>query len=285
VRGIGHEFGTSHPVWDINGKHNAHQWAGHLGVRRPCLVGSYTDVAAVPWGSLPDRVILKPETGAGGAGVYLLERRGDQWHDLLAGRHTSLEHVSKSLHALARSGKVSDRIIVEEAVKDPRRPEAAPVDWKFYTFFGHVAIVLARAPTPDLRGGPPRALWRVFDEHWTDLGADAYNGHEYDASIEPPLAGQALVAVAAEISAAVPRPFLRVDLYEDEKGPVFGEITPEPGGRQRFRRDIDRRLGACWEEAEARLVVRSVRAGALTPATEALPESALRLSRSSPTDG
>ena len=275
---IAGQLGTREPVWDINDKLSAYEWVDRLGVRRPVVHGQFSDIGAVDWSSLPDRCVLKPVSGAGSLGVHLLERRGTAWQELRAARSVTPEQVRTAVRNLAEENKVSAQVIVEELVDDPQRPGAAPVDWKFYTFFGHVSIVQARAHVhgTDGRG---RVNVKIFDTSWRDLGSDSYLGSAYDASIPPPRNGAALMSMAARISAAVPRAFLRVDLYEDEEGPVFGEITPYPGGGQRFRRDIDRMLGACWEESEARLLVRGARAGVLSPATVELPESATVLRR------
>lgn len=275
---IAGELGTREPVWDINDKLAAYHWVDQLGVRRPAVHGEFPDIGAVDWSSLPPRCVIKPVSGAGSLGVQLLERRGSAWQELRTARAVTPAQVCAAVRRLAEEKKVSERVIVEELVSDPQHPGAAPVDWKFYTFFGHVSIVQARAHAPG-SDGQRRVDVKIFDSSWRDLGSDSYLGSAYDDSVPPPRDGAALRSMAARISAAVPRAFLRVDLYEDEEGPVFGEITPYPGGGQRFRRDIDRMLGSCWEEAEARLLVRGARAGVLTPATVELPESATLLRR------
>ena len=76
-------------------------------------------------------------------------------------------------------------------------------------------------------------------------------------------------------SSAVPRGLLRVDLFEDEDGPVLGEVTPEPGGLVIVRSDVDRMLGQQWEDAEARLRVRFARAGQLSPGLAPQAEASL----------
>lgn len=266
------------PVWEINDKAAARRWADQLGVRRPAVHGELSAIEAVDWSTLPDRCVIKPVSGAGSLGVHLLERRGDAWQELRSGRSVTADQVRATVRGLTDSGKISGPVVVEGLVEDPQRRGRAPVDWKFYTFFGHVPLVTARAHVPGAPGDR-RVLVRVFDSAWDDMGSDAYLGDAYDASVQLPRHGDALRSMAARISAAVPRAFLRVDLYEDDDGPVFGEITPYPGGSQRFRRDIDRELGASWEESEARVLVRAARAGVLTAAVSALPESASVLQR------
>lgn len=275
VRAVAEHLGTTDPVWDINAKRAAASWVESLGARRPQVLGEYADVGDVPWDELPDRVVVKPDEGAGGQGVRLLERQGAAWRDVLLDREVTSEVLVERLRSFADKGIVSRTTVVEEMVDDPQRPGQVPVDWKFYTFFGTIGLVLARAPFVDARRRL-RPGWRMFDAQFQDLG-EVYSGHLRDTSIAPPVHAQELTSLAQRLSAAVPRPFLRVDLYDDRDGAVFGEVTPQPGGEQRFRRDVDRRLGELWETAEARIFARAVAAGVYTPAGEPLPESAVRL--------
>lgn len=281
VSSMARELGGREPVWDINRKQDAYRWVDALGVRHPMVIGEFPDVSSLDWSSLPDRCVIKPASGAGGIGVFLLERRGDTWQELRTARPVTPEVVTAQLVTLARGKKGPAPVIVEEMVTDSRRPGTAPVDWKFYTFFGAAPVAVAKAPTTE-GPGQVRTRWKMFDSSWSDLGRDAFTGRDYDATIAPPRNRAALQAMAVHISAAVPRSFLRVDLYDDDRGPLFGELTPQPGGRQLFRRDIDALLGRHWEEAEARLLLRSIRAGVLAPAASELPESAAVLSRRAP---
>ena len=263
-------LGTPDPVWTVNDKSDAYAWVDGLGVRRPATLGEYPDVDAVDWDALPDRCVLKPVRGAGASGVHLLQRRPEGWYELRRGRSVTLDEVRGSLRELAGGGSISAGLILEQMVTDSRDLDLPPVDFKVYTFFGKVALTLARAPkiSPD---GVRQTRVKGFDTSWADLGPDVVPGFP-DPSIPPPRHADALLAMAERISAAVPRPFLRVDLYDDDDGPMFGEITPFPGGPRGYRRDIDRYLGECWEEAEARLLVRAAQAGVLDPATGREPE-------------
>lgn len=63
---------------------------------------------------------------------------------------------------------------------------------------------------------------------------------------------QAFREAASKVARHVPTPFVRVDLYEAQDGPVFGEITPIPaGGTSQFVPEWDERLGRLWDRAVA----------------------------------
>lgn len=255
------ELGLDDPVWQVNDKDAAHAWADRLGIPRPRLLGVHADVRDIAWADLPPAVVLKPSHGASAQGVLLLERHGALLHELRTGRTLTGEQVVRDHLALVQRGSVSAHVVVEELVQDPRRPGLPPVDWKVYAFYGEVGLVLAKAPGRD-GAGRPTTGWRLFDENWADLG-DVYRGHPPDRTIQPPQHADEVLELARRISLSVPRPFLRVDLYDGRDGVVFGELTPHPGGAQRFSRRTDRALGERWEQAEARLRARAHGAGLL----------------------
>ncbi|MEJ5866174.1 ATP-grasp fold amidoligase family protein [Pseudokineococcus sp. 5B2Z-1] len=274
TRALGHELGVRDPVFEVNSKLESRAWADRLGVRQAELLAHVNDVDQVPWSRLPGRFVVKPVHGAGSRGVHLLERAGDGLRDVRRDRPTSVEEVVADLRRSAAEGVVSAEVLVEELVADPQRPGAGPVDWKCSTFFGVVGVVEAKVAGRD---GEPR--WRLFDADWRDLGRGWRDEQPLAAGLRPPAHAAAVVDLARRVSACVPRPFVRIDLYDGEDGPVFGEITPEPGGPTGFRADVDEHLGRLWEEAEARLMVRGAAAGLLSPADAPLPESALLLER------
>jgi hypothetical protein len=73
--------------------------------------------------------------------------------------------------------------------------------------------------------------------------------------LPPPQDPQALMALAQAISADLPIAFCRIDLFETGRGPVVGELTPEPGGYQNFDAACDAYLGLWHDLAQARLAL------------------------------
>jgi hypothetical protein len=120
------------------------------------------------------------------------------------------------------------------------QPPALPIDYKFYVFGGRVDYVQVHLG----RGG--RHRWILLDRAWRRVSA---------ASADPdPIAPAALSRmIAAAEALAEGTDFLRVDLYEIEGRPLFGEMTFYPGsGLDRFDPvSLDHELGARWLRALA----------------------------------
>ena len=120
-------------------------------------------------------------------------------------------------------------------------PPVLPVDYKFYVFGGRVEYVQVHLG----RGG--RHRWILLDRSWRRVSA---------ASTDPdpvaPASFKRMIAAAEALSEGVD--FLRVDLYEIDGQPLFGEMTFYPGsGLNRFDPvSLDRELGEHWLRALAR---------------------------------
>lgn len=267
-------YGVKDPAFYVDSKDDAHAWLTRLGERTPQLLGSYEGADLIPWDDLPDRCVVKPARGTSSTGVYLLVRRPQGWREITAGRDLTQVELVVELSALYAQGELAGPVLVEELVDDPRTPDGGPIDYKVHTFFGRVGLIECKLRLPG-DDGEPVSWFCIYDETWRELGNLFIDSH-YAAAIPPPRAPHRLLDVARRVSAAIPRPYLRVDLMEDSSGPAVCEITPEPGGSVLVDHRTDRRLGLLWEDAEVRLRVRAVGTGLLDPVDEPLPEASLR---------
>lgn len=260
IRGRMRDLGTKDPAYLIDAKDDAHAWARELGFRTARMYAVLPSVEVVDWAGLPDEVALKPARATSGAGVHLLRREGDRWRELGSGRSLSPDDIVAGYRRLERAGSVSPEVLLEELVVDPTCPDDPPIDYKVMTFYGEVGLIEVKRRRRGARGG----CWKVFDSSWRSL-KNPFNDYVTDESISPPVHADGILDLASRVSLAVPRPYLRIDLYEDAAGPLLGEVTPEPGGDLDIRPDVDAHLGALWEEAEVRLRVRFAKDGVLTP--------------------
>lgn len=113
-----------------------------------------------------------------------------------------------------------------------------PVDYKFYVFGGQVEYVQVHLG----RGGKHR--WMVLDRDWHRLSTPTG-----DAAPARPSALTKMISAAETLGQGFN--FVRVDLYDGVKSPLFGEMTFYPGsGLDRFDPvSLDARMGRSWRAA------------------------------------
>lgn len=255
------EFGPLEPVWAINSKIDGRVWAERCGVPVPVLLAEPTQIGELRFDGLPDHFVVKPVSGHSSRGVFLLHRCGpDSYRSLLDRNeeYSSAEVVARYAQWVDR-GAIGDVVIVEQLLFDgPSEAPRPPIDFRFFCFYGEVGFVMARDGHGIRAGRSVR--FRFFDDAWEDLGVvrtDVVN----DSSIGVPRQAAAMVDVARRLSAAIPRPMVRIDLFDADDAVYFGEVTPLPGGSFTMAPGPDARFGAQWERAEWRLEQDAIAAG------------------------
>lgn len=258
-RWLRESIGMADPLMDINDKRQAYIFADQLGVDHPRLYGVYDTIGQVDWRSLPPEFVLKSRFGSSNRGVKALVRQEDgTFLDLLRSRAWTIEEILADQAQLEARGKASPEMFAEELIRKPHRPAEIVDDWKFYCFDGVVGISMQR----DLCGSPNTSDWRFCfrDRDWNDLGPIKFSDR-HSTDLELPVDAQRMLEVAEAVSAAIGRPFLRIDLFESDRGPLLGEFTPMPGPPEIFTPEMDVYLGQMWERAQVRAFAREVRDG------------------------
>lgn len=232
-------------------------WETKLGVRAlaasqkiltPEIYQGPMEIGGIDWRQLPPTFVIKPDRGAGKAGVYVLRRRSaENYTDLIRGRAVTEADVMAELRAASDKGEISGSSIIAEAAL-LREGDGIAFDWKCYAFQGEVALIWQIS-----RGAGERHS-RFLDSGWRDLGP-VRRGLKVTSTLPPPTMPEAILDAASRLSVAVPAPFVRVDLYEHAGKIYLGEMTPMPGSGQRFTRELDLAMGEAWQRAERRLMV------------------------------
>lgn len=114
-----------------------------------------------------------------------------------------------------------------------------PTDYKLYVFGGRVEFVQVHL------GRTNRHRWIVFDRDWRRVSAPS-------ADADPARPDTLPVMIAAAEQLAKGFDFVRVDLYEVEGRPLFGEMTFYPGsGLDPFNPvSLDLEMGRHWSAAK-----------------------------------
>ena len=255
---MGAAFGLKDPLDSINDKYRAYTFADRYGIDHPKLIGAFGSVDHVEWAELPKRFVLKTRWGSSNHGVKALVREGPAtFYDLLRSRTWTVEEIVDHHHRMEAQGTVSKTMFAEELILKPGTNHIAD-DWKFYCFDGVVGLCMQR----DVRATGDQSQWRFkfWDSDWNDMGPIKF-ADRLDPDLAPPEDPAALLELAERLSSIIRRPFVRIDLFESERGPVLGEFTPRPGPPEVFVPQVDEMLGRLWEEAEQRLFAREIADG------------------------
>ena len=224
-----------------------YSFAQSHGVRIPVLYGLWDEPEDIAWHELPDEAVVKPLSGHHSLGVFPMRRRSGEWTIVTKTDPTSPAEVVDQLRRLTRERKISGPYFAEE-LYGGGEGNAIPTEIRVFTFYGEVGLVNIRTSS-DHGNIDGVAVSRFLED-----GTPGPVHPLHDDSITPPAIFDELVAVAKRLSLAIPRPFVRVDLYALDDAIGFGEFTRRPGGSQDLGTTTDRRLGELWEKAEARLV-------------------------------
>lgn len=163
----------------------------------------------------------------------------DDWPDIVRrSRRWTRSHYGRWLDEWLHAN-IEPGLLVEPMIGDGM---ILPLDYKLFVFGGRVEYVQVHLDREhDHR-------WIVFDRNWRRLtpGLD-------DARLVRPAALAAMIADAETLGADFD--FVRVDLYEVDAKPMFGEMTFYPGsGLGAFDPpSLDAEMGAKWLEARTRM--------------------------------
>lgn len=252
------EGGDVDALLHLEDKLEAYRVAAEVGLAHPEVLARPDAIDDLDWTGLPEAFVLKSVGGASARGVWPLERASGGYRHVLTGEVATPAAITARYHELLAERRLRRQAFVEEYLPGEAGP--VPLDWKLYCFDGEVALLMGK----DLRGSLRPRDWRFrfLEPDGSDPGA-VRDDVAIDPALPPPPHLAALVAAGERLSAALARPFVRLDFYDlPDRGVLFGEVTPHPGGEQRYRDDVDARLGAAWRRAERRVRARHRAAGA-----------------------
>ena len=192
-----------------------------------------------------DACVIKPKEAHSSRGVLSLKRVDEITFECLQLRcRLRLVDILERLYQEMREYQFPNHWQLEELLLPPSGLLRPVDDFKFYAFRGRVGLILQVARQPEGQ------YYRWYDRDWHPAETGKY-AEANDPALLPPRAPEALLSVAERVSAALPTPFCRIDLYEACQGPVLGELTPVPGTYHAFGEQADLYLGAMFELDDA----------------------------------
>jgi hypothetical protein len=236
---------TEQEIWWLSSKPGGRELAERVGVAVPPLLREPMSSQDLAWPEDVDAAVLKAAHGSGGAGVYVLQRDGDRFWSLRHQRWLSWKKVVGRLQRKEAAGRIRGPYLLEQLVPGPDR-WTLPYDWKVYCVGGEPELILQKAAgRPEHLDRPAFKCWLPSFQPAGPVGL----WDQLDERLPPPHGPERLLEAARRLAAAVPGPFVRVDLLETPEEVWFGELTPHPGGPPLFTVATDRRLGEAWERA------------------------------------
>lgn len=193
------------------------------------LYGLYDSPEDIKFENLPDSFVIKTTNGGGGNSVMIVKNKNElnkkkaiktlrKWLDMPVG------YKYAELHYNA----IKPRIVIEKYLNIPQG-KSSLIDYKFNCFNGHVYSVFLCS---DRKFGE-KVSYSIYDLDWIKHPECVKPEYSTDEEFVKPKSFDKMVEYSSILSKHVP--YVRVDWYDVDGNPVFGELTFTPaGGFQQF---------------------------------------------------
>lgn len=258
------------PIFSLDKKSVAYDFAQNFNIKVPNIFYKNSRLEDIDIENFKESFVLKPEQSHSSLGVNLVHivgGHGSRCLELLSNQTLELKDVRLKALEVMKNNKVPNRWMVEELVYPDDGGLYAIDDWKFYCFYGKVGLVLQKRKL--LNGG---VEFKLYDENMNEAKRTGKYVGRINSDLPVSKKIDELFVSAEKLSASIPKPFMRVDLFSSANGVYFGEFTPFPGGFSMFWKSWDQRLGKLWLDAEERLE-RDARSGVVFKLNEKILQS------------
>lgn len=207
------------------------------------------------WPSLPEEFVLKSTISSDGNNIIFVNDKNkleiksikNEIEKMLNPYHTQLNGYSRAYYSL------KPRVVIEEYLHEIKG--SGLQDYKFYCFNGEVAFVYVTSRTFESKEDPSGANYprTFFDLEWKKLPISLVN-HPTDEKVAKPSHFEEMKKIAKKLSQGFP--FVRIDFYNLEKGPLLGEMTFYPAGgfKHIYPIEFDEQLGAKFLIDDSKLI-------------------------------
>ena len=216
-------FHTNTSVWSrLADKVRVREYIEECGLKEiaPLLYGVWKSADDIDFSTLPNSFVIKTNNGSAtnilvrdkaSADLDTMKEKLDQWLKIDYGYSTCQPHYSR----------IEPLILAEEFLGDGKTPL---VDYKFYCFNGQPMYVQVMTDRSD---NTHNIKVSIFDMEWNNHPEYCSKHHEQAVTAKKPVSFSKMMEYARVLSK--PFPFVRVDFYEINGAPVFGEMTFTPG--------------------------------------------------------
>lgn len=206
------------------------------------LVWTGSDPAEIPFADLPRTFVLKANHGAN-MNLIVSDKAALDHDQVRAAADRWLRTDFGRLHREWAYSEIPRRLLVERFIGANGR---VPVDYKFYVFGGRAVIVDVRTGRFEPDGGTSA----ILDMDWRRQPMNIAPLRPQPDDPPRPASFDRMREAAERIGGLFP--FARIDLYDVEGRPYFGEATFYPNaGLARFTpRSADLALGALYPDTD-----------------------------------
>lgn len=228
------------PEWALENKKNAYNFVDRLGVKRPWRDNDTKKFSEI---EKKERIVIKPAIGSGSKGCYIIIRF-NRIRDVSRCKYLEgWRELEKSIKDDLETGRVKgDRWIVEELILEDETTEQPGRDFKFYSFYGKIALIREVYRYP-----------KTMHCWWSPEGNIVKTGRYDDESFKGEGFEKYHLDYVSYISSQIPAPFFRIDFLKSTNELIFGEFTPKIGNYNQFNAEYDEMLGEYFLDAEGRL--------------------------------
>ena len=193
------------------------------------LYGSFDSAVAIAWDTLPDSFVMKLTNGGGGDYVLIvkdksaldLERTRAMLGSWLAG-------IPTPRWGETHYAAIKPRLIAEKFLRDGSSG-CSLVDYKFHCFGGEPYSVFVCSDRDLGRS----VVYQDYDLSWRCRPENMVEKYRSAAPLPRPASLEKMIEYSRKLAAGFE--YVRVDWYEIDGEPVFGELTFTPaGGFQNF---------------------------------------------------
>ena len=188
------------------------------------LYGVYEDVSEIDFDKLPEQFVLKTNNGGGGNNVILVKSKSALDKKETINRLNGWLKQKVGYRWVEPHYRGIKPLVIAEKYLQPEAEESSLLDYKFYCFDGKVHSVFFCSD----RSFGESVHYSTYSLDWQYQPEKTIPKYRTDKTYAQPKSLDKMIEYSSILSKGVP--FVRVDWYEVDGEPVFGEMTFTPGG-------------------------------------------------------